>query len=170
MDRAEFLSHFLWRCEPDFSYLPPNDGALEQALAAAVDRIGFNAYQRQFDAFYALVVRTASEGLWGGERRKNPWLTDLANLPPEERRETRRRGHASTFVAARNSSVVTRPHAALPDRAHCRMLDDPPCWQIQGISSGATQRARPGICRFRQHGRQRNVGPFEGAGNSGIAR
>jgi len=85
MDRAEFLSYFLWRCQDDFSYLPPAEGALEQALGVATDRIGFEAYQPQFEAFVEIVKSDAAQGKWGGDLKKNPGITGLANLSPEAR-------------------------------------------------------------------------------------
>ena len=85
MDRAEFLSYFLCRCQDDFSYLPPAEGALEQALAVATNRIGFEAYQPQFEAFLEIVKSAAAQAKWGGDLKKNPGITGLANLPPEER-------------------------------------------------------------------------------------
>jgi hypothetical protein len=85
MDRAEFLSYFLCRCQDDFSYLPPTEGALEQALAIAIDRIGFEAYQPQFEVFVEIVKSDAAQGKWGGELKKNPGITSLVNLSPEER-------------------------------------------------------------------------------------
>jgi len=85
MDQAEFLSYFLWRCQDDFTYLPPTEGALEQALRVATDRIGFEAYQPQFEAFVEIVKSDAAQGKWGGDLKKNPGITGLANLSPEAR-------------------------------------------------------------------------------------
>ncbi len=85
MNRTEFLSYFAWRSQEDLSYAPPEPGAVENVLAAAVDRIDVESYQPQLDAFYALMVDEASKGLWGGELKKNELITGLANLPPEER-------------------------------------------------------------------------------------
>lgn len=86
MDQAEFLSYFLCRCQDDFTYLPPAEGALEQALAVATDRIGSDAYRPQFEAFVEIVKSDESQGRWGSRNLKNnPGITRLANLPPDER-------------------------------------------------------------------------------------
>jgi hypothetical protein len=86
MNRAEFLSYFLWRHQDDDSYLPPAEGALEQALAVATDRIGVEAYQPQFDTIVEIVKTDEAQGRWGSRNLKNsPGITRLTNLPPEER-------------------------------------------------------------------------------------
>jgi hypothetical protein len=86
MDRAEFLSHFLWRHQDDDSYLPPVEGALEQALAVATDRIGFEAYRPQFEVFVEIVKSDEAQARWRSRNlRNNPGITRLANLPPDER-------------------------------------------------------------------------------------
>jgi hypothetical protein len=86
MDRTEFLAYFLWRHQDDDSYLPPAEGALEQALAVATDRIGVEAYQPQFDAIAEIVKTDEAVGRWGSRNLKNsPGITRLTNLPPEER-------------------------------------------------------------------------------------
>jgi hypothetical protein len=85
MNRTEFLSHFAWRCQDDVSYLPPAEGAVEKVLAAAIDRIDFETYQPEFDAFVELMVNARSKALWGGDWKKNELILGLPNLPPEER-------------------------------------------------------------------------------------
>jgi hypothetical protein len=92
MNRTEFVSYFLCRYQdpPEegghFSYLPPAEGAIEQALAVATDRIGFEAYQPQFEAFVEIVKSDEAQGRWGSRNLKsNPGITRLANLPPEKR-------------------------------------------------------------------------------------
>jgi hypothetical protein len=86
MNRAEFLSYFLWRHQDDESYLPPAEGALEQALAVATDRIGVEAYQPQFDAILEIVKTDEAVGRWGSRNLKNnPGITRLTTLPPDER-------------------------------------------------------------------------------------
>jgi hypothetical protein len=60
MNRTQFLSHFVWRAQEDFSYLPPADGAVEETQAA-------------------------TEGLWGGNWKKNERIARVAALPPEQR-------------------------------------------------------------------------------------
>jgi hypothetical protein len=86
MNRAEFLSYFLWRHQDDDSYLPPAEGALEQALAVATDRIGVEAYQPQFDAIVEIVKTDEAVGRWGSRNLKNsPGITRLVDLPPDER-------------------------------------------------------------------------------------
>jgi hypothetical protein len=65
--------------------VPPAEGALEQALGVATDRIGFEAYQPQFEAFLEIVKSDAAQGKWGGDLKKNPGITGLANLSPETR-------------------------------------------------------------------------------------
>jgi hypothetical protein len=85
MHRTEFLSYFAWRGQEDLSYAPPEPGAVEKVLAAAIDRIDVESYQPQFGAFHALMLDEASKGLWGGNLKKNELITRLADLPPEER-------------------------------------------------------------------------------------
>ena len=86
MDRTEFLSYFLWRHQDDDSYLPPAEGALEQALAVATDRIGVEAYQPQFEALLEITKNDEAQGRWGSRNLKNNrGITRLATLPPDER-------------------------------------------------------------------------------------
>ncbi len=86
MDRAEFLSYFLWRHQDDDSYLPPAEGALEQALAVATDRIGVEAYRPQFEAVVEIVKSDEAQGRWGSRNLKqNPGITRLETLSPDER-------------------------------------------------------------------------------------
>jgi hypothetical protein len=86
MNRAGFLSYFLWRHQDDDSYLPPAEGALEQALAVATDRIGSEAYRPQFEAFLEIVKSDEAVGRWGSRNLKNsPGITRLVDLPPDER-------------------------------------------------------------------------------------
>jgi hypothetical protein len=86
MNRTEFLSYFLWWHQDDDSYLPPAEGALEQALAVATDRIGVEAYQPQFDAIVEIVKTDEAVGRWGSRNLKNsPGITRLTTLPPDER-------------------------------------------------------------------------------------
>ena len=54
-------------------------------MAVATDRIGFEAYQPQFEAFVEIVKSDAAQGKWGGDLKKNPGITGLANLSPEAR-------------------------------------------------------------------------------------
>ena len=91
MDRTEFLSYFLWRLQEDRSYLPPAEGALEQALAVATDRIGSEAYGPQFDAFMEIAKSDEAVAIWGSRNLKNnPGITRLVTLPPETEKGTSR--------------------------------------------------------------------------------
>ncbi|HEX4415326.1 MAG TPA: hypothetical protein VH107_16960 [Lacipirellulaceae bacterium] len=127
MNRSDFLAHFVWRCQNDFSYLPPAEGAVEQVLAAAIDGVDFDTYRSQFEAFFALITKAATEGLWGGELKKNPLLTGLANLPSEERAK-------HVVVAVQVLSWLHEIQAWSQDRLpRCQIARIAACWTIHLI-------------------------------------
>src|SRR4051794_17714232 len=85
MNRTEFLTYFLWQRQEDMTELPPAPQAVEQAMAMVTDRIGFEAYLPQFEAFAQIMKNGAAEGMWGGDLKRNPGITELATLPADER-------------------------------------------------------------------------------------
>ncbi len=131
MDRSEFLSYFLCRYQDPLaegensSYLPPAEGALEKALAVATDRIGVEAYQPQFEAIVEITKSDEAQGKWGGDLKKNPGITRLATLPPEERAKyiVVAAQFLSWFEQCRGLIEARRPRCAIGQHVACAIIN-----------------------------------------------
>ncbi len=85
MNQAEFVSRFLHQVHDDWTYSPPTAEALQDALSACKDELGFADYEAQFLELGEIMDAQAAIGLWGGDPRKDARVLAIADREPARR-------------------------------------------------------------------------------------